>query len=342
MNKPIAVLSTDWHIKDDLREDNCFEIISLVKQQIELAKKLGVNTLICLGDVFTSRKSQSLKALMTFRIILNTIKSEGMYLHCIPGNHDKTSYESNDSFLDPFQGENFFLHRSFGVHIIEQVTLYFMPFFEINTYLEKFANFTPKSDFKHVLLSHQALTGSKNNDGSIVTNRLTPSFFKDFDLVLLGHYHDYQEINQKIFHIPSIRQNNFGEDEIKGFVVLHDDLDFEIITSNFKRFKKYTIDLSNLSKKELKSAVLEAESLSKDNNVRIEFVGDETKLCQVDTNDFASKGIDIKKKLLISDSQDAIFDTKISYEDDDIIKAFEQFCIENDYDYQENVEFLKQ
>ena len=92
MNKrPIAIFSTDWHIKDD----NIEQIIDLVTQQCELAKELKVTTLICLGDVFNSRKSQTLQCLGAFERILNIVYDYNLMLLSIPGNHDKTNIVFN-------------------------------------------------------------------------------------------------------------------------------------------------------------------------------------------------------------------------------------------------------
>ena len=64
--KVAAVVSTDWHLK----RENVEEIIDLVNQQCELAVKLGVETLFCLGDIFDSRKSQELVVLTAFKDFL--------------------------------------------------------------------------------------------------------------------------------------------------------------------------------------------------------------------------------------------------------------------------------
>ena len=56
-----------------------------------------------------------------------------------------------------------------------------------------------------------------NNDGSSVESSIRPSLFKDWGLVLSGHYHDYQELSDNVVHLGSLTQNNFGEDENKGF-----------------------------------------------------------------------------------------------------------------------------
>jgi len=175
MNKqPIAIFSTDWHIKDD----NTEQIIDLVTQQCELSKKLGVNELICLGDVFNSRKSQTLLCLNTFGTILDIIKEFNLTIHCIPGNHDKTDYNSSDSFLDSFKHHpNLNLYsESCDYDIVYGMRLHFYPFFKESVFLEKFESSILK-DGSNILCSHIAVNGSRNNDGTEIENGINPSLW---------------------------------------------------------------------------------------------------------------------------------------------------------------------
>ena len=43
-----------------------------------------------------------------------------------------------------------------------------------------------------ILLTHIAVTGSKNNDGTLVSSKLSTKLFKNFYKVLSGQYHDKQ------------------------------------------------------------------------------------------------------------------------------------------------------
>src|SRR5690606_13354795 len=96
--KVVAVVATDWHLK----RDNIDEIKDLVVQKCKLADELGTDLLICLGDVFDSRKSQELSVLSAFNDILDIILRENKKMIVVPGNHDKVNYSSIQSFLDPF------------------------------------------------------------------------------------------------------------------------------------------------------------------------------------------------------------------------------------------------
>lgn len=78
-------------------------------------------------------------------------------------------------------------------------------------------------------------------DGTEVKSELKPSMFEMFKKVYLGHYHNYQRVGSNIYHLGSVQQNNFGEDEKKGFWLLDSDLEVDLIPSTkgtvFKNWK---------------------------------------------------------------------------------------------------------
>ncbi|NCB03593.1 MAG: hypothetical protein EOM67_15790, partial [Spirochaetia bacterium] len=76
MKKPITIISNDWH----LAESNLEVIPGLVLQEIELAKRLEITTLVGLGDFFQERKAQKEAVLNTFKKCLDLIHENGMKL----------------------------------------------------------------------------------------------------------------------------------------------------------------------------------------------------------------------------------------------------------------------
>jgi len=338
--KPIILFSTDWHIKDD----NVEEIKDLIRQKCKLAKKLKIKTLVCLGDVFNSRKSQTLLCLNAFGYILDLIQNNGLTLYCIPGNHDKTNYESEESFLDSFKHyPNFNLLSSYeDLDIIEGMRLHFYPFLKEELWVEKFKPSILK-DAINILCSHIAVNGSRNNDGTKIENGISPTIFKYFDKVLLGHYHDQQQPSANIYHIPSIQQNNFGENSDKGFTVLYSDGSHELIKSKFKEYIKVKIDVDKVSKKELNDLITEYSNKTENNYVRFILEGKEDKIKSLNKEVLQSSGIDIKTVNKEIEDVNVDFDTiEIKrYTKDDLMVEFTQFCEEYDKNLEEGVEYLK-
>ena len=331
--KPIILISNDWHIK----EDNCQQITDLVRQQIITARSYGCEYLACLGDVFNSRKHQSQQVLQTFKNILDEILSNNLKLIVIPGNHDKTVYEYKESFLDPFEYHPaLHLIRDYNIVTIEGIEFQFIPFFIEEQWLQYFednVNFS-KGNIQ-ILCSHIAVTGSRNNDGKKVENVIKPSLFRKFHKVLLGHYHDHQKIGDNIYHLPSIQQNNFGENPNKGFTFVYNDGSIEIINSQFKPFKTVKIDLDTISKNELNALIAENSVFVDSTNIRFSFTGNESKLKSINKESIRSLGIDVKvinKDIEVVDDFDQI--TIVRYNNDSILEELNVFCEDNNLDFE--------
>jgi len=55
-------------------------------------------------------------------------------------------------------------------------------------------------------------------DGKLYNKDFSINLFKEYDIVLLGHYHEYYKIADNIAYCGSLIQNNFGESEKHGFI----------------------------------------------------------------------------------------------------------------------------
>ena len=343
--KALTVLSTDWHLK----KENIDQIKDLVQQQCELALELEVDTLICLGDIFDSRIAQREDVLSAFGEILDMIDSYGLKLWAIAGNHDRTVYSSPKSFLSPFKGRDYFklVDRIARLPFLqEKIQLNFIPFFSEEVWVEQFESLrkTPQlpvlEGCKEILLTHIAVTGSRNNDGTMVSSSLSPGLFKDFFKVFSGHYHDQQKIGSNFYHIPSIQQNNFGENAEKGFTVLYADGSHELIKSKFKEFVKVQIDLDTIESDELLS--LKRKYKGSDSNIRFEFKGSDNVLKSLKKEDFTSIGIDVKTKsreveddIIFSESTEVIEHTGGS-----IIEEFKKCCEKENWNVEQGLKYL--
>lgn len=331
---PIVIFSTDWHIK----EDNIDIIIDLVSQKCKLAKQLNVKYLVCLGDVFESRIAQKQSVLDAFSTIIEMVSNYGLKLVCIPGNHDKTNYGSKVSFLSPYKGrENFVLVDSKDLAVVEGVKLLFIPFFKDEVWLEVLDSF--KGHYEgSILCTHIAVTGSRNNDGTMVSSTISTGMFKSFFKVFSGHYHDQQKIGEKFYHLPSIRQNNFGENSDKGFTVLYSDGSHELVKSNFIEFKKVKINLDELELSQL--MILRDQYLNENSKVKFELLGSESQLKSINSDDF--KGIQLSKKTkeIEDDIQYAESNEVVEMTASTIKEEFIKFCDQEKIDMSVGMKFL--
>ena len=345
MKTPIAIMSTDWHLK----RENINQIKDLFVQKCEYAVKNDIKHLFCLGDVFDSRIAQRQDVLNSFEEILQLLDKYDLELTVIPGNHDKTDYSSKQSFLVPFKHHRkLHLVELMAFCPVENVYFYFIPFFNEDMWVSKFnelinddLHFHKSGEHKTILLTHVAVTGSRNNDGTLVSSGISTKMFKDFFKVFSGHYHDQQKIGENFYHIPSIQQNNYGENSDKGFTVVYDDGSHELIHSNFRKYIKVEFDIDEVDY--LK--IINSKTLydTDNNNIRFIIKGSENKLKAVNKEEFLSSGIDIKlvnkeieETLKFAEQEIVELNSSI------IIDEFKKFCEKEEIDYEQGVSYLKQ
>ena len=339
-------MSTDWHIK----KENSDEILELIREKLILAKGLGLKVAYVAGDIFVSRVSQRMEILDSFWDILNLAKEYDIILYIIPGNHDKTDYKSDRSFLRFYKHHpNLVLVENYLSVVDGDFEIHMMPFFDHDC--EKFnENFskccTPKhKDKKQILISHFAVQGSINNDGTKIDKGSSVSEFKCFHMVFLGHYHNMHNIGDNIMHIPSLRQNNFGENEDKGFTIVYDDDVIELYSPEFTRYKKVNIDLSEINFNDLLLELKKYEEVAKDSNIRFIISGNEEEVRSLDASIFTDIGIDVKKNIknLVPKLVDIpIIEEVVEWNESDILSRFKLFCDSKDLDHEQGIKLLEE
>jgi len=215
MSKPLAILITDTHY----HKDNTEEVDDVLDQAIQLALEQGVYRIFHLGDVFTNRVGQGLRVLLAFRRWLRNCGEQGIDVWLIPGNHDKTDLESEESYLDVYDSySNVTIVGKPTYQTFLDTMVGFLPYFkEDGSYpdrLDELVKFPIDSRIKtRILLTHIAVDGVANNDGTEVTNELGAGRFSHFDNVFVGHYHNRSDVGENIHYIGSARPSNYGEDK---------------------------------------------------------------------------------------------------------------------------------
>jgi DNA repair protein SbcD/Mre11 len=327
MKTPLTIIFSDLHIHLHNEE----EIINITHEIIKQCLINHIKTAICLGDVFDSRKSQPLQSLKTFEKVLQLFIDMHIDLICIPGNHDKISYISKDSYLDQYQyWPGFRLIRDYEyIDLFKGIRFHFIPYFEEETTYIKYLEQVELKYEQNYLFTHIGIDGVLNNSKEEVKNPVTKDIFKQFDDVFIGHYHNSSD-HGNIHYIGSIKPNNFGEDNNKGCTILYDDGSFELIPLTFKKYEKIVIDIDSFDNK--KEQELLKEYSKSDNHIRFEFVGDSSKLKSLDKMKFESVGIDItvKNKEVEETVNIVEYDEFIEFDDKSLLVEFDEFCKIND------------
>lgn len=295
MRQPLAILVTDSHYN----KKNLEEVNDCLFQSVQRGVELGVKFYFHTGDIFTSRYGRSFEELKAFNEYVTLLEdSDFEAVVIIPGNHDKKDQSSPESYLDIFHRNNS------SVEIVSEpseitygnFSFWFLPFFSEGVYSDKIVSTVSKLKRKqrNFLFTHVAVNGVKNNDGSIVDNDFNADIFSAFEKVFVGHYHDRQEF-ENIVYFGSLKQNNFGEDKAKGWVIFYDDGSFEYEQSFFTQFINLKIDLNKASVTKLINIYKEKYGNNPDFFTRITLTGSESQLAEFDSKEFLELGIDLKK-----------------------------------------------
>jgi DNA repair exonuclease SbcCD nuclease subunit len=333
--KPIAILVNDLH----LNKDNTELIENIISQITDKCLELGIKDILIGGDVFTNRSGQPLNCLVCWRRCLDKIRSLNLSVTAIPGNHDKTDGDDESSYLDVYSKDmNIFSNG--GVKVFSKTVIAFIPYFKDERWLNEYDKVCvlikrmlkngeiDKFDSKF-LITHSGFDGVVNNDGTKVESLIKPSLFKDWDNVLIGHYHNASKLADNVIYTGSAYQNNYGEtSEDKGCTVLFDDGSIRQIPLVFPRYIKETIDVND--KDTLKNLIEKYEG-EENNHIRFIFRGKKVDANKVDLSELSKRGIEARFEA--EETEDAInsseSDVVLSYDKKSIMKDFTKFCSDN-------------
>jgi exonuclease SbcD len=335
MKKVLSIIFNDVHLKTG-NED---EVYGSTKFMVDYAINNGIKNLIFAGDLFDSRTQQRLKVLQTFDKMLDLFHANGLRLYLFPGNHDKTLYTSADSFLDTYKHHPCVeFNRELKNVVLDGVSIDLLPFFST----ELLVPMIEKAKGGDILISHFGMDGS-NHLGHVSKNTsITKKLLSKWNKVYLGHYHNYHEISKDITHLPSFRQESFGEDNVKGFSLLFNDGSYELVKGKFKEYLKISIDLNESNNKEITN-LIELHSNS-DQIVRIEFSGTQEQCKALSKSQFKDTGIDIKVKYNEIYESEILEPSKIveKYDKNQILDSFKEFCEDKGYDYKEGASMVEE
>lgn len=351
MKKPIAVVITDTHLSDSTIELNK----SIYRQAAELCLKLGLTDLEHAGDVFQSRKSQSQAVLTAYQEILDDLAHQGINLNQVVGNHDKTDYNSVDSFLDPFQHHPAMsLRRTYDTRFTQNpenpnvnhfkakcfegtIGIHYASFFNDQQYIEMIQSHMGFGD-KNILLTHIGCTGAVMNNGTKIETSITSNLFSKYDLVLNGHYHDPQQFDH-VEYIGAAMQHNFGEGTQKGATVIYDDLSTELVPFIFPQYLKYEVDVKSMTTKDIDD--LKKEKQNSQDHIRVILKGAEKDLKAFNSNSLREIGINVqleqeKIDIVELETRCEAFDNKT------LTEEFEVFCKKNKLNHKEGLKYFNQ
>lgn len=252
MNDKIAtaLLWNDIHIS----KDNIAEFQKNWEEAIQICQQHNIVDMIIGGDLWQSRSSQTLDVLMTVRQAIIKATKQGLTLTIAEGNHCKVDQESLLGYSHLFsEYPNVYVVDDYTVmDISNDVVLYVMSYFpESGSFTERLEQMkaTELDDSKHnILYIHEGINGALS---TLTEKELPTTIFKDFDKVLVGHYHNRCVIKgTNIEYIGASRQHNFGEDEDKGYTILYSDGSYEFVKNQVNtRYKVIDVTAQQINSK---------------------------------------------------------------------------------------------
>lgn len=344
---PIAVILTDTHLDQSNIEVNK----SIYQQAIDFLIDNGLSTLIHMGDIFDSRKSQSQKVLIAFDQILQNLQSNGIRMIAIPGNHDKTDYDSAESFLSPFSGKSNFVlikrgkivNKSFISNNNEDLQMWigFLPYFSNDIYLSELENIKKEMHENEIekldiLITHIDIDGAVMNNGQKIESSIKTKHFNFVNNVYIGHYHDKMSWSN-IHFLGASMQHNFGESSEKGMYILYDNGSVEFISLDFPKYIKYEVDIKSLSSKDIKD--LEEEKNNGKDYIRVVLVGEEQDVKSFNIQRLKQIGVDVKLKVPEIEEKELQKIVK-PFTLQTLNQQFAKFCKEKKIDHKKGMQYF--
>lgn len=246
--EPIALLWNDIHVS----KDNIPEFQKNWDEAMDVCGRYGVEEMIIGGDLWQSRSSQTLSTLMAVRQAIIKAHAANLFLTIAEGNHCKVDQESVLGYSHLFSEYPgvFVVDDYIIINLNGDTVLYVMSYFPENGSFTKRLQDIVKNDFDkdktNILYIHEGINGAlaQPNEKEVPTK-----IFKDWDKVLVGHYHNRCVIpDTNIEYIGGSRQHNFGEDEEKGYTILYDDGSYEFVKNQVNmRYKVLDVTADKLN-----------------------------------------------------------------------------------------------
>jgi exonuclease SbcD len=244
----IALLINDIHVS----KDNIFEFQANWDEALAICEKRNIPEIIVGGDLWQSRSAQTLSTLMVVRHAIIKATKAGLDITLAEGNHDLVDQESILGYSHLFsEYPNVYVIDDYAaLDYGDNTVLYVMSYFPENgSFTQRLQDMIAKDldrNKYNVLYIHEGINGALSTP---CDKELPVKIFKDFDSVLVGHYHDRCQIKgTNIEYIGASRQHNFGEDEEKGYTILYSDGSYEFVKNQANiRYKVIDIPLSKVN-----------------------------------------------------------------------------------------------
>jgi len=219
-----------------------------------------IDTIVNAGDFFHTKARAYAPHVIQALLRVKDINKAGIKQYMIIRNHDMANPNNTmNSIVFAFSDYAKIIP---DYHFIdyENVRVHFLCFTH-----NMFENFILAEEKKNILIAHLDLIGFMMPNGFRATSGFRRDDFKDFDLVISGHYHKHQA-RDNIVYVGSPYQTSFAErDQPHGFMVLDTDtVTWEFIEyEDAPKYKVVTIkNLDDINKNDIIGNFVKVKLLS--------------------------------------------------------------------------------
>jgi len=182
------------------------------------------------------------------------------------------------------------------------------------------------------LITHIAVNGVRNNDGTVVEDAVEPDILSRYTKVLVGHYHNVSRVGKNVFYTGAAYQGDFGENiQDKGFTVIYDDGSLAHVQTDFPKFR--SVEVQATDRETLRNVIEKFTDSQKDggDRVRIKILGKRSECEKINVQQIRDAGIEYK---FCTDEETTVVEVSCSegvttFDKSKITREFLQFCNEN-------------
>lgn len=208
-------------------------------------KENNIKHIIHLGDVVDRRKFINYVILNQWRKrFFDVLKSEGITMDVIVGNHDVTYKNTNEinamnELFDHYDNINVYIEPEFKTY--DKLDVQLMPWINSGNYdhsLEVLKNTTAQ-----VVFGHFEISGFEMDRGNVCHEGMNREVFDRFDMVLSGHFH-HKSTDGTIYYLGNQYQITWADyGDKRGFHVFDTDTrDLQFVENPYSIFYKISYD----------------------------------------------------------------------------------------------------
>jgi len=177
------------------------------QEMIEDAEREGVRYAYFCGDLFHLHGSVPTQALVMASRLFNGLRSRGIQIRAIPGNHDMQDKQGKIHGLE-------FLPEGERLGYWPDDDGLFVQALPYTTDEEVLKRFLGELDFGEagggMILLHQGVAGVPLSSGWVLDEKLTPKMIPENVMAFVGHYHFFRQVSSNLTVVGNLTPLTWG------------------------------------------------------------------------------------------------------------------------------------